>query len=237
MGKQRFAVLALLWFPIAWFPIAAGAAILDRVAATVDGRAITESEVRRTIVTADLHPEPRESETRFRDRVLSEMIDDSLRYRDALRFSPAPPDAAAIDAALEKLRDRLRGEGKEPDSEFRRAGMSVEEVRASIEKQLVVSQYVRERFSALAFVSPEDLQKEYDGPFADSYRQAGRPVPPFSAVEDEVRESLRARRTAEEVDKWTKDLREKARVTVYDEVPALGSRRKVVVSSSTKPTL
>jgi hypothetical protein len=230
VGKPVFAAIAFL----AAAMVCPGA-ILDRVAAAVDGRAITESEVRRTIVTADLQPAPGESAMRFRDRVLSEMIDDSLRYRDALRFSPAPPDASALDAALAKLRQRLRAEGKDPDSEFRRAGMSIEEIRASIEKQLVVSQYVRERFSVLAFVSPEDLQKEYDGPFSEAYRQAGRPVPALSAVEDDVRESVRSRRTADDVDKWTKDLREKARITVYSEVPDLGVRRKVVVSDSPKP--
>jgi hypothetical protein len=160
------------------------------------------------------------------------MIDDYLRYRDALRFSPAPPDAAAVDSALARLRQRLKSEGKDPDGEFRRAGMTVAEVRASIEKQLVVSQYVRERFSALAFASSEELQGEYEGPFSEAYRQAGRPVPPFSSVEEQVRDELRSRRTADEVDKWTKDLREKARIAVYFQVPSFENRRKVVVSKA-----
>lgn len=212
--------------------LGAAATIVDRVAATVDGRAITESEVRRAILTAGLAPSASESETQFRDRVLSAMIDDSLRYRDALRFSPASPDAAAVDAELRKLRQRLQSEGKDPDREFRAAGMTIEEVRASIEKQMVVSQYVRERFSALAFISPEDLQAEYEGPFSDAYRRAGRPIPPLSSVEDDVREELRARRTADEVDKWTKDLREKARITVFGDVPAFENRRRITVSSA-----
>ena len=231
MGKPAFAALAALALPLfVW------AAVLDRVAATVDGRAITESEVRRTILTANLQPEPGESPTRFRDRVLSEMIDDSLRYRDALRFSPAPPDAAAIEAALNNLQGRLKAQGKDPDSEFRLAGMSVDEVRASLEKQLVVSQYVRERFSVLAFVSAEDLQKEYEGPFAGAYREAGRAVPPLSSVEEDVRESVRSKRTAEEVEKWTRDLREKARIAVYADLPDFGGRRKIVVSTSPDKT-
>ena len=210
MGKLTAAALAILAFTVA-----TPAVILDRVAATVDGRAITESEVRRTILTAGLQPSADESAMQFRDRVLSAMIDDYLRYRDALRFSPAPPDAAAVDGALRKLRQRLRSEGKDPDAEFRQAGMSIEEVRASIEKQLVVSQYVRERFSVLALVSAE--------------------VSPLSTAEEESREEVRARRTAEEVEKWTKDLREKARITVYAEVPPFGNRRKIAVSDGAKP--
>jgi hypothetical protein len=211
---------------------ASGPAILDRVAATVDGRAITESEVARTILTAGLSPASEESPSRFRSRVLDEMIDDYLRYRDALRFSPAPPDAATVDAALARLRQRLASERKDPDSEFRHAGMTVAEVRASIEKQLVVSQYVRERFSVLAFVSPEELQKEYEGPFSGKYRAAGRAVPPFAGVQDDLREEIRTTRTAEEVEKWTKDLREKARIAIYFDVPSFENRRRVVVSKN-----
>ena len=206
--------------------------ILDRVAATVDGRAITESEVRRAILTAGLVPSAGESETQFRDRVLSEMVDDYLRYRDALRFSPASPDAAAVDAALRKLRQRLQSEGKDPDREFRQAGMTIEEVRASIEKQMVVSQYVRERFSALAFISADDLRAEYEGPFSEEYRRAGRQVPPLSDVEEDVREELRARRTSDEVEKWTRDLREKARIAVYSGLPSFENRRRVKVSTA-----
>ncbi|MGH9442445.1 MAG: hypothetical protein ACRD16_09225 [Thermoanaerobaculia bacterium] len=232
MGKTRgwtaFSAAAVILGAV----VPARGVILDQVAATVDGRAITESEIRRTILTAGLAPSPPESEMQFRDRVLSEMIDDYLRYRDALRFSPASPDAAVVDSALRKLSERLQAEGKDPDKEFRAAGMSVEEVRASLEKQLVVSQYVRERFSGVAFISREDLQAEYDGPFSAGYRAAGSPVPPLSSVEEDVRAGLRARRTAEEVEKWTKGLREKARIAIYTGIPSFEGRRKFTVPAA-----
>src|SRR5262249_40398078 len=137
------------------------AAILDRIVATVDERAITLTELDRAVLTGGLPKASGESDDAYRERVLTEMIDEFLRYRDALRFLPAPPDPAQVDAAFDALRKRLKDAGKDPEAEFRAAGMSEAEVRASLERQLVVTQYVRDRFAALAFVLPEDLDQEY----------------------------------------------------------------------------
>lgn len=206
-------------------------ATLDRVVATVDERAITLSELNRAVLTGGLAREGTESESQFRDRVLSEMIDEYLRYRDALRFSPAAPDPAAVDQAVESLRKRLREEGKDPDAEFREAGLSPAEVRASVERQIVVTRYVRDRFAATAFVSPEDLDQEYAA-VLDEYRKSGRVPPPRDALDEELRGRLRDRRTSEEIDKWTKDLREKARITMLTEAPIPPGRKSTTLSKN-----
>lgn len=204
---------------------------LDRIVATVDERAITLTELDRAILTGALAKESGETDEQFRDRVLSEMIDEYLRYRDALRFLPAPPDPARVDAALEAVRSRLRAAGKDPEAEFRAAGMSDAEVRASLERQLVVTQYVRDRFAALAFVAPEDLDQEYAA-VAEEYRKTGRTPPPRAGLEEELRDRVRDRRTAEEVDKWTKDLREKARITRLGPPEIDPSRKPTVISKA-----
>jgi len=208
---------------------AAGAATLDRIVATVDERAITLTELDRAILTGALAREAGEAEDAFRERVLSEMIDEYLRYRDALRFLPAGPDPARVDAAFDSLQSRLRAAGKDPEAEFRAAGMSDAEVRASLERQLVVTQYVRDRFAALAFVTPEDLDQEYAA-VSEEYRKSGRVPPPREGLEEELRDRVRDRRTAEEVDKWTKELREKARITRLGPAAIDPNRKKTVIS-------
>jgi hypothetical protein len=207
----------------------AGGATLDRIIATVDERAITQTELDRAVLTGAIAKEPGEAEEPYRDRVLSEMIDEYLRYRDALRFLPAPPDPARVDDAFEAVRARLRAAGKDPEAEFRVAGMSDVEVRASLERQLVVTQYVRDRFAALAFVSPDDLAQEYAA-VTEEYRKTGRTPPARAALEEELRDRVRDRRTAEEVGKWTKELREKARITRLGP-PVISPDRKATVIS------
>jgi hypothetical protein len=199
------------WQAAAAFAAMAGMAhagtLVDRVVATVDARAITLSELKRAELTGNLERDPGETAEHFDQRVLEELIDDYLRYRDALRFAPSPPDAAAVEAAIRKIRDRLKAEGKDPDREFQEAGLTPAEVRASVEKQLIVSAYVRDRFAALVFISSADEKAEYD-----RRREAGEALPPLDEVRARIREELRQRRISEQIEKWTRELREKARI-------------------------
>jgi parvulin-like peptidyl-prolyl isomerase len=189
--------------------------VVDRIAATVDDVAIPESSVRRAIVTSALKSEPGESAAAFRDRVLDALIDQILQYDDAVRFGPAPPDAADISAAVQQLRERLRAEGKEPDKEFAEAGLTTEEVRATVERQLVVQRHLRERFRPIAIADEERAREEYDRRFVPERKAAGLPVPLFEAVSEEMRTRSQQRVFAEEVEKWMKDLRQRARIEIH----------------------
>ena len=206
-----------------------GAETVDRIVATVDGRAITELELRRAELAGGVEREPGETAEHHRGRILSEMIDEYLRYRDALRFAPSPPETAAIDDAMKRLAGRLRAEGKDPQEEFRRAGMTSDDVRADLEKELIVARYLKDRFTSLALVSSDDVQEEY-AKLAEESRKQGRPAPRLEDVEEQLRQEIRDRRASEEIDKWTRDLREKARITIVGATPPLGDRKPVVVS-------
>jgi hypothetical protein len=211
----------------------AGAAIVDRIAATVNDSAIPESEVRKEMVVSALRPGPKESTEAFRDRVLNALIDRLLEYEDAVRFGPAPPDAAEIQDAMDTLRKRLRAEGKDPDEEFRQAGMTVEEVRSSLTNQLVIARYLKERFSPIAYAGTEQAREEYERVYVPEQKAANRPVEPFEKVAEEMRHRYSEKAFDEEVAKWLQGLRQKARISIYripEEVPE--SRHRVVLSAA-----
>ena len=208
----------------------AAAAVVDRIAATVNDVAIPESEVRKAMVVSGLPREPGESNESYRGRVLDALVDQHLQYEDAQRFGPAPPDAAEIEAAMKTLAERLRAEGKEPDAEFTRAGLTREEVRASIERQLLIQRYLRERFTPIAIADETRAREEYDEVYVAERRAAGLAVPPFETVVEEMRKRAQDRVFAEEIDKWRKDLRVKARVGIYRiPVPVPTERERVVL--------
>ena len=211
--------------------------ILDRIAATVNDVAIPESEVRRAMVVSALQPEPGESSAAFRARVLDALIDQHLEYEDAQRFGSAPPDAAEIEAAMKTLESRLRAEGKDPAAEFAHAGLTREEVRASLERQLLIQRYLKERFYPVALADEERAREEYEKFYVPERRAAGLAVPPFESVLEEVRRRAQERSFAEETEKWRRDLRQKARVGIYRIPVPLGTdRKKVVLSSIANPT-
>ena len=223
--------LALLVRPSA----PAGVEVVDRIAATVNDTAIPESELRRAMVVSGLEPNPGESPEAFRTRVLEALIEEHLEYEDAARFGPAPPDAPEIQKAMTSLRDRLKAEGKDPDAEFARAGMTVDEVRASIDRQLVIARYLRERFAPIAYADEEQAHAEYEKRYVPEQKAAGAPVQPFDAVAEEMRRRSSVRTFDEEVAKWLKDLRQKARVSIYRIPVAVPEKRTPVVLSSAPP--
>jgi hypothetical protein len=218
-GRWTFLVTALLVCPLA------SADIVDRIAASVNDTAIPESEVRRAMVVSALQPEPGESAEAFRERVIEALIEEHLEYEDAARFGPAPPDAAEIEKGFQGLRERLRAEGKNPETEFARAGMTPEEVRASLERQLVIARYVRERFAPMAYADEERAREEYEQRFVAERRSA-----------DEMRKRSSDRAFEEEVARWLKELRQKARVSIYRMSPEIPTTRTPVVVFAAPPT-
>jgi hypothetical protein len=205
---------------------------VDRIAATVNDVAIPESEVRRAIAVSALRPEAGETSDAFRARVLDALIDERLQYEDALRFGPAVPDAAEVEAELKKLRDRITREGKNPAAEFAAAGLTTEEVRATVERQLIIQRYLQERFRPIAFADEDRAREEYNKHYAPERKAAGLTVPAFEAVSEEMRARSQQRVFGEEVEKWMKELREKARIAVYRiPVPARPGRTPVFVST------
>jgi hypothetical protein len=213
------------------------AEVVDRIAATVNDVAIPESELSKAIVVSGLPPEPGESRDAYRARVLDALIDQHLEYEDAQRFGPAPPDAAEIAAAMQKLSERLRSEGKDPDAEFVRAGLTREEVRASLERQLLIARYLRERFTPVALADEARAREEYENLYSAERRAAGLPIPPFETVADEMRKRSQERTFGEEIDKWRRELRLKARVGIYRiPVPVPSGRERFVLSTIVRAT-
>lgn len=211
--------------------------LVDRVAASVNDIAIPESAVRRAMLLSPLVREPGETEGAFRSRVLDALIEQRLQYEDALRFGPEPPDAAEIEAALAKVSERLKAEGKNPAEEIARAGLTEEEVRGSVERQLVVQRYIRERFRPAALEEEERARVEYEEHFVPERRAEGLPAPPFEQVAGQMRERAQQRAIDEEVDKWIQELREKARITIYPPpAPAAGQGAPIVIATAPAPT-
>ena len=205
--------------------VAAGAAvgpgtIVDRIAASVDELAIPESELSRAVALSAMPREAAETDDAYRSRVLQALIDEKLEYEDARRFGLPPPDAAEVEDAMKKLKERLRVEGKDPDREFAAAGLTAVDVRSSLERQLVIRRYLQERFRPIAFADEDRAKEEYETHYVPETRAAGNPVEPFEQVIDLMRQRSQQRAFQEEVEKWLKDLRQKARIVIYDRTPA-----------------
>lgn len=204
---RRLAVLALL------IAVPATAVTIDRIAAVIDRQVLTVSEIsqmvelrffRRLAATDDEH----------RREVLDSLIAQALRYRDVERFGAQDIPRDTIEARIQEIRSRF---GSEADfnAALVRAELTLDELSALAKRQLQVEAYIQERFAPLVFISNEDIEVYYRGPWSEQRRQRGLPIPPLDQVREEIRTAVHASRLQEEVNRWTAQLRARANVDVY----------------------
>jgi len=207
-------LVSLVFFFLMAIPFHVPAVIIDRVAAVVDQEVITLTEVEQLVALQVLARLPGEGESDYRRRILETMIAQALRARDVERFGAEDVPKDSIEARLVEITRRLGGE---PDREavLRQTELSLDELRGIVKRQLQVEAYVEERFSPLIFVSLEEIETYYRGPWTDQRRQRGLTVPPLSEVREEIRSILKSERLQAEIETWTAQLRARANVDVF----------------------
>ena len=203
---RSFVVALLLALP-------AAAVTVDRIAAVIDRQVLTVSEITQ-MVDVRFFPRLGESEEDYRREVLDALIAQALRYRDVERFGAQDISTDTIEARVVEIQRRFASE-EEFAAALARAELMPDELRALVKRQLQVEAYIQERFAPLVFVTNEEIDDYYRGPWREQRRGRGLPVPPLSEVREEVRAALRLSRLQVEIDRWTSQLRARANVDVY----------------------
>ena len=203
---RRLAVLLLLALP-------ASAVTVDRIAAIVDRQVLTVSEITQ-MVEIRFFPRTSQSEDDHRRDVLEGLIAQALRYRDVERFGAQEITPDVIEARLVEIQRRFASEA-EFNAAIARAELTLDEVRALVRRQLQVEAYIQERFAPLVFITNDEIDAYYRGPWTAQRRERGLNVPPLDSVREEIRTAVRATRLQDEIGKWTAQLRARADVDVY----------------------
>jgi hypothetical protein len=182
---------------------AAGAQVIDRVLASVDGRLITLSDVR---VTRALGLVPGTGDL---DQEVERWIERLLMLQEVDRFAPPEPDAAAIEAATREAVARL---GPPADASARLAllGVNEEWVGQWVRDDLRIRAYIHERFAGAAEPGSEELENYYRQHPAEFMRD-GREMPAADAQALARERVMAARRQVLTAD-WLDGLRRRATI-------------------------
>lgn len=203
-----------LFLPALFLSAAAALAVtIDRVAATVDRQVLTVSEVTQMVELRFFLPKAADADSQRRD-VLEGLIAQALRFRDVERFGAQDIPRDSIEARLQEIQKRFQSDA-DFNTALARTELTLDEVRALIKRQLQVEAYIQERFAPLIFVSSEEIENYYRGPWSQQRRERGLTIPDLSEVREEIRALLRASRLQEEIEKWTAQLRARANVDIY----------------------
>lgn len=192
----------------------ASAATVDRVAALIDRQVLTVSEITQMATIRFFPRTASTSDDDYRHDILEALIAQALRFRDVERFGPQDISKDAIEARLREIQSRFAS-AADFDAALAAAELSLDEVRALVKRQLQVEAYIQERFAPTVFITSEDIEEYYRGPWTQQRRQRGLAVPPLAQVREEIRSSIRSTRLQQEIEKWTTQLRARANVDVY----------------------
>jgi peptidyl-prolyl cis-trans isomerase SurA len=156
---------------------AAARVVVDRVLATVEDRAILQSDVdnalKRYLLEAQRTSVPAEEEKEIKREVLNSLVADALlalqAEKDNIKVEETEVDAA-IANAIEEKKTALGG-----DDAFTRQlaaeGLTVEGLRAMyrepIRTRLLINTFIREKVGPNIRVSEEDLKEYYDAHIAE----------------------------------------------------------------------
>ena len=122
----------------------ARAETIDRVLAVVAGQLITLTDVTAAI---DLGLQSADGAADPVRAVLSRLIDRELVLAEVDRYAPPEPTTAAVDLAVERVRQRLSSSAAF-DAALARSGIDEQHLRETLRQDLRIRAYLDQRFSA-----------------------------------------------------------------------------------------
>ena len=192
----------------------AGAQVIDRVLATVDGHLVTLSDVR---VMTTLRLTPAGAGTSTDDAALDRWIERLLVLQEVDRFAPPEPAAAAVDTRLVAVLAPL-GTPDALRATLTRLGVDQAWVRLWVRDDLRIQAYTEQRFAGALEPTGDELENYYREHAAEFVRDRRE----LSADEARAmaREHVMASRRRALMADWLDGLRRRATIVR----PASGNR-------------
>jgi hypothetical protein len=179
-------------------------ALLDRVAARVDGQPITLSDARAAIRLGLVEPAAGVDPTLLAVR---QLVERRLVLAEVARFAPPEPDPAALNGELNALKARV-GPAADLAALERSTGYGEEQIREVARDNLRIQAYLNQRFGASVQPSDDEVGQYYRT-HLDEFTRDGR-VMPFVAAEPEARRRAAAERRRALVFQWMRELHQRA---------------------------
>jgi hypothetical protein len=189
-------------------PVAARAQqVVDRIVARVDSDVITQSEIDELGRFQQLMDGKQQS---AEDR-LRELVEQWMVNREASFSGYHPPKPEDVQKAYASLQKRFPS----PETfaqKLKALGLTPDDVRKMIERQIVLSGYLDYKFRPEVQVNEKDIEDYYRNTLVPELKRKGQPVPPLESVADRIRELLVERGISRLSAEWLDQMRERWKV-------------------------
>lgn len=184
---------------------AAGAQVVDRVLAIVDGRLVTLSDVRATTTLGLTPVEGKDAVGSALDRWIERL----LVLQEVDRFSPPEPDEAAVNAHVSAVLAPF-GTAEAVTQRLAVLGVDAEWVRQWVRDDLRIQSYTDQRFAGSLEPTGEEIEN-YFREHPTEFVRDGREMSP-EAAQALARERVTANRRRALVADWLDGLRRRATI-------------------------
>jgi hypothetical protein len=193
--------------------LACRAEIIDRIAVTVGNGVITESEILREIrLTAFLNEEPLDFSPASKRKTAERLVEQRLIGNEIRSNLYPSPTSAAAQEMLKQIQDQFSNPAAYQE-ELLRAGVTEDELKAHLARQLTTLSFLDFRFRPGIQISEEEIQKYFDERLAPKLKKA-KPGGQFSLHDyrSQALEGLIGERMDKASDAWLKEARDRTRI-------------------------
>jgi hypothetical protein len=207
----------VLFFLITLALAPADAAIIDRIAVTLDSQVITESEIMLEIrLTALLNGEPVDATPQARKKAANRLIEQKLIRREVELGRYVQPSPGEEEPMLKQIQaQRFHG----PD-DYRKAlekyGVDEAQLRAHLLWQLTLLRFIEVRFPPSVEVTDEDMHQYFVQHLPELEKRAGKPVS-IESVRNEIRDALTEQLVDKQLNDWLAEARGRTHIAFHPE--------------------
>ncbi|MFB3814132.1 MAG: SurA N-terminal domain-containing protein [Terriglobales bacterium] len=211
---RRLLELALVLVLIGSAASACAGEIIDRIVATVNGRAILQSDWEIAIrCEALMQGRPLESLTDDDQRATLERLIDQELLRQQMGKTIPGPSAEELAARIQQVRSSIPG--GQNDDVWRAAltshGLTESDVAERIAAQMQIGGFIDNRLRPGIHIESQAIQAYYREKFLPELRKTGVTTEPrLGEVAARIREILIQQRMSAELSTWLRSLREQA---------------------------
>jgi len=189
------------------------AEIIDRVAVVVGNRVITESEILREIrLTAFLNGAPLDFSSASKRKTAERLVEQRLIRIEADSSLYPPPEPDAVETLWKEVQSKFASPARYQE-ELLRAGITEEELKAHLQRQLTTLRFLEFRFRPGIQVGEDEMSKYFSQRLAPELKKK-HPEMEFSL--DDYRAEVEQALVDEMVDKasgaWLKGARDRTRI-------------------------
>jgi len=185
------------------------ARVVDRIVARIEGDIILQSQVRELGAFQDLIDGHAESD----DKLLEELIEQWMVETEAAASHFPQPAQSEVDRELARLKGQF-GTPEKYASHLNELGLSADQVRQMLSRQIYVERYVDYKFRPSVQIEPADIDAYYQKELLPELAKNKQPAPGRAGVEQQIREVLIQRGISGLTVKWLDDTKSRLKIDI-----------------------